>query len=32
MRSYQTFLDFWKQADPNLTALIAARRELAALR
>jgi tetratricopeptide (TPR) repeat protein len=30
-RSYQTFLDFWKQADPNLTALIAARRELAAL-
>jgi eukaryotic-like serine/threonine-protein kinase len=30
-KAYEQFLDFWKHADPNLTALIAARRELAAL-
>jgi tetratricopeptide (TPR) repeat protein/predicted Ser/Thr protein kinase len=30
--SYQRFLEFWKRADANLTGLIEARRELAALR
>jgi tetratricopeptide (TPR) repeat protein len=31
-QAYHQFLDLWKHADPNLTALIEARRELAALR
>lgn len=31
-KAYEQFLDLWKRADPNLTAFIEARRELAALR
>lgn len=31
-KAYRQFLDFWKHADPDLTALVEARRELAALR
>jgi Flp pilus assembly protein TadD len=31
-RSYQEFLDGWKEADPDVPILVAARRELAAIK